>query len=142
VVAAQNPATSLEELTRKGQMVPLVSSEEQVVFAGLSLKLEKGKGVPTPTDSRQQFSHQDQKIWVFVNWNENLPFKGMATMAVHDVENRALGQASPLKLSLRPGALSLTTWEIPLTSMPSGIYRVDVSLGDEIVWRKFFRLAD
>ena len=63
-------------------------------------------------------------------------------MAVYDVENRALGQASPLKLSLRPGALSLTTWEIPLTSMPSGIYRVDVSLGDEIVWRKFFRLAD
>jgi S1-C subfamily serine protease len=142
MVAAQNPATSLEELTRMGQVVPLVSSEEKVVFAGLSLKLEKGKGVPTPADSRQQFSHQDQKVWVFVNWNENLPFKGTATMAVYDVDNRALGQASPLKLTLRPGALSLTSWEIPLTSMPSGIYRVDVSLGDEIVWRKFFRLAD
>ena len=142
LVASQNPPTSLEELTRNGQMLPLVSSEEKVVFAGLSLKLEKGKGVPTPTDSRQQFSHQDQKISVYVNWNENLPFKGTATMAVYDADNRALGQASPLKVTLHPGSLSLTSWEIPLTTMPSGIYRVDVSLGDDIVWRKFFRLAD
>jgi S1-C subfamily serine protease len=142
VIAPQVPTVSLDELTRRGQMVPLLSSQQKVVYAGLSLKMEKDKGVPTPNDSHQQFSHQDQRIWVFVNWNESEPFKGTTTMSVYDIDNRALGQANPLKLSLHPGGFSLTTWEIPLASMPSGIYRVDVSLGNEIVWRRFFRLAD
>jgi hypothetical protein len=98
--------------------------------------------MPTPTNSGQQFSRKDQKVWVYVNWNENLPFKGTAAMAVYDADNRALGQSSPLKVSLRSGSLSASTWEIPLSSLPVGIYRVDVSLGDEIVWRKFFRMTD
>jgi S1-C subfamily serine protease len=142
VVASQDPPTTLGELTRKGQMVPLLNSEDRVVFAGLALTLEKGKGIPTPANSRQQFSHRDQRIWVFVNWNENQAFKGTATMAVYDADNRPLGQSNPQKLTLRPGSLSLSTWEIPLASLPSGIYRVDVTLGDDIVWRKFYRLAD
>jgi hypothetical protein len=140
--ASQDPPTSLEELTRKGQMVPLLSAEERIIYSGLALTLEKGRGMPTPANSGQQFSHKDQRIWVYVNWNENLPFKGTATMAVYDADNRTLGQSSPQKVNLHSGVLSLTTWEIPLTTLPSGIYRVDVSLGGNIVWRKFFRLAD
>jgi hypothetical protein len=123
-------------------MVPLLNLEDRVVFAGLALKLEKGQRVPSPADSRQQFSHQDQKIYVFVNWNENKPFKGTATMAIFDADNRTLGKTNPLKLTLRPGDLSVSAWDIPLATIPAGIYRVDVSLGDDIVWRKFFRLAD
>jgi S1-C subfamily serine protease len=141
-VASQDPPTSLEELTRKGQMVPLLNSEQKVIFGELALTLEKGRGMPAPTNSGQQFSHRDQKIWVYINWNENLPFKGTAAMAVYDADNRALGQSNPLKVTLRSGSLSSSTWEIPLMSLSPGIYRVDVSLGDEIVWRKFFRMTD
>lgn len=95
-----------------------------------------------PTNPSQQFSHKDQKIWVYVNWNENMPFKGTATMAVYDADNRAIAQSNPLKVSLRSGSISSSTWEIPLAPLRSGIFRVDVSLGDEIVWRRFFRLTD
>ena len=77
-----------------------------------------------------------------MNWNENQSFKGTAAMAVYDADNRALGQSKPLKVSLHSGSLSASTWEIPLSSLSPGIYRVDVSLGDEIVWRKFFRMTD
>jgi len=104
--------------------------------------LDKSYGRPTPTNSGQQFSHKDQKIWVFVNWNENIPFKGTAAMSIYDVDNHVLGHSNPLKITLRSGALNSSSWEIPLTPLPTGIYRVDVSLGDEIVWRRFFRLAD
>jgi S1-C subfamily serine protease len=109
--ASQVAPTSLEELTRKGQMVPLLNSEQRVVVAELALTLEKGKGLPVPTNSGQQFSHRDSKIWVYVNWNENLPFKGTAAMAVYDADNRAVGQSNPVKVSLRSGALSLNTWK-------------------------------
>jgi S1-C subfamily serine protease len=134
--------TDLEELTRKGQMVPLINSEQKIIIAELSLTLERGRGVPTPSNPSQQFSHKDQKIWVYVNWNENISFKGTAAMAVYDVDNHALGHSNPVKVSLHSGALNSSTWEIPLTTLPVGIYRVDVSLGEDIVWRKFFRIAD
>jgi len=142
VVESQDPPTTLGELTRKGQMVPLLNLEDRVVFAGLALTLEKGKGMPTPANSGQQFSHRDQRIWVYVNWNENMAFKGTATMRVYDADNRTLGQSSSQKVNLHSGALSLSSWEIPLASLPTGIYRVDVTLGDDIVWREFYRLAD
>jgi hypothetical protein len=138
----QDPPASLEELTLKGQMVPLLHSEQKVIIGELALSLEKGNGMPAPTNSGQQFSHRDQKIWVYINWNENLPFKGTAAMAVFDADNRALGQSKPLKVSLHSGSLSSSSWEIPLSTLSTGIYRVDVSLGDEIVWRKFFRMTD
>jgi S1-C subfamily serine protease len=140
--APSQDQTDLEELTRKGQMVPLLNSEQKIIIAELALTLEKGKGMPSPSNPSQQFSHKDKKIYVYVNWNENISFKGTAAMAVFDVDNRALGQSNPLKVSLHSGALSSSSWEIPLATLPSGIYRVDVSLGDDIVWRKFFRLAD
>ncbi len=139
---SQSPPTTLEELTRTGQMVPVVESEQKVIIGELALTLDKSYGRPTPTNSGQQFSHKDQKIWVFVNWNENIPFKGTAAMSIYDVDNHVLGHSNPLKITLRSGALNSSSWEIPLTPLPTGIYRVDVSLGDEIVWRRFFRLAD
>jgi hypothetical protein len=142
VGTSQEAPTTLEELTRKGQMVPLVNSEHKVVVAELALTLEKANGRSMPTNPSQQFSHKDQKIWVYVNWNENMPFKGTATMAVYDADNRAIAQSNPLKVSLRSGSISSSTWEIPLAPLRSGIFRVDVSLGDEIVWRRFFRLTD
>lgn len=142
--AGPEPPTSLEELTLKGQMVPLLHSEDKVVFASLVLTLEKGKegGLPNVSGSRQQFSHRDQKIFVYVNWNENKPYKGTATMSVYDADNRPLGQSKPLKVNLHSGSLSLSSWDIPLATLPVGIYRVDVALGDDVVWRRFFRLTD
>jgi hypothetical protein len=63
-------------------------------------------------------------------------------MAVYDADNHALGHSNPQKLNLHSGSLSLSTWEIPLTALPSGVYRVDVMQGEDIVWRKFFRLSN
>jgi S1-C subfamily serine protease len=140
--ASQDPPTTLDELTRKGQMVPLLSSEDRVLFAGLALTLEKKQGMPTPNNAGQQFTHKDQRIWVYVNWNENMAFKGTSAMTVYDVDNHEIAKSNPQKVSLHAGSLSLSTWEVPLASLPSGIYRVDVMLGDNIVWRKFFRLTD
>jgi S1-C subfamily serine protease len=141
--ASEEPPTTLEELARSGQMVPLLNPENRVVIGGLAAKMERGQGgLPAPSDSRQQFSHRDQKIWAYVTWNENIPFKGTVSMAVYNADNHAVGASNPQKLSLHSGALSASTWEIPVASYPSGIYRVDVSQGDEIVWRRFFRLSD
>ena len=135
-------ATSLDELARSGQMLPLLASQEKVLFGELALTLEKNQGTVSPLNSRQQFSHQDQKIYVYVTWAPTVTFKGSAAMAIYDGDNRSLGQSKPVKVNLHPGSVSGSVWDIPLASLISGIYRVDVSLGDDLVWRRFFRLID
>lgn len=135
-------ATSLEELARSGQMLPLLSSQEKILFGELALTLEKNQGSVSPLNSRQQFSHQDQKIYVYVTWAPTASFKGITAMTVYDGDNRSLGQSKPLKVNVHPGSVSGSVWDIPLAPLTSGIYRVDVSLGDDLVWRRFFRVID
>lgn len=135
------PAT-FDELTHNGEMLPLLTAPEKVEFGEFVLTLGKGPGMLTSRDSRQQFSHRDGKMYVYVSWHPNTKFKGVATMALFDVENRLLGQSKPLKLNLHPGDIAAGIWDITLAPLPSGTYRVDVSLGDDLVWRRFFRLTD
>jgi len=135
------PAT-FDELTHNGEMLPLLTAPEKVAFGEFVLTLDKHRGMLTSRGSRQQFSHRDGKIYVYVNWDPNTKFKGVATMALFDVENRLLGQSKPLKVNLHFGEIAAGIWNITPASLPSGTYRVDVSLGDDLVWRRFFRLTD
>jgi S1-C subfamily serine protease len=134
--------TSLDELAHSGQMLPLLTSQEKVLFGDLALTLEKSQGAVSPLNSRQQFSHQDQKVYVYLSWAPTENFKGVAEMAIFDGDNRSLGQSKPLKVNLHPGNVSGSVWDIPLAPLSPGIYRVDVSLGNDLVWRRFFRLTD
>jgi len=43
---------------------------------------------------------------------------------------------------MSPGKFMATTWELPVGTMAVGIYRVDLLLGDETVWRDFFRITE
>jgi S1-C subfamily serine protease len=144
IPSASDHATpaSLEELASTGQMLPLVTGQDKILFAELALTVQKDQGTISPMNARQQFSHQDKKIYAYVTWAPTATFKGTTTMAIYDGDNRALGQTKPLKINLHPGNVTSSMWDIPLETLTSGIYRVDVSLGDDIVWRRFFRVVD
>ena len=84
----------------------------------------------------------DDPKTVFYLGQDHMAFKRTSAMTVCDANNYEIAKSNPQKVSLHAGSLPLSTWEVPLASLPSGIYRVDVMLGDPIVWRKFLRLAD
>jgi S1-C subfamily serine protease len=141
----QESPTSLEELASHGQFLKFLTGQDKVLFGELALTLETTKvnrGIASPADPRVQFSHADQKMYVFINWNIREKFKGFTAMAIYDGDNKAIGQSPARKLDLRPGEIASNTWDVPVASMPVGIYRVDVTLGDDIVWRKFFRVVE
>jgi hypothetical protein len=83
----------------------------------------------------------DDPRTVFYLGQDPMAFQRTSAMTVYDVDNHEIAKSNPQKVSLHAGSFPLSTWEVPLASLPSGIYRVDVMLGDHIVWRKFFRLA-
>ena len=139
----QTAPVTFEDLARTGQMLPLLIGADRVEFGQFSLNLVKGQGTMSPNNGRQQFTHQDQKFYVYVNWASNFNFKGNAIMAVFDGDNHSLGQAKPLKLSLKSGGgITSSSWDVPVTTLPVGVYRVDVSLGTDTVWRRFFRVTN
>ena len=141
----QETSTSLGELANRGQFLKFLSGQDKVLFGELALTLETSKvsgRIASPADPRQQFSHADQKMYVFINWNIREKFKGFTAMAIYNADNKEIAQSPPRKLDLRPGEIASNTWDVPVASMPVGIYRVDVTLGDDIVWRRFFRVVE
>jgi S1-C subfamily serine protease len=135
-------AASLSDLTSKGQMLPLVSGADQVDYAQLTPAMAKTPGMITPRGERQQYSHADKIAYIYVVWSPKSKIKGLATMNLYDAENRAIGESKPVKVNLSAGSIASSTWQVPVEKMPVGIYRVDVALGDSVVWRRFFRVTE
>lgn len=134
--------SALGDLARTGEMIPLLTGNEKVAYGQFSTSLKKDLGSIFPENGRQQFSHQDQKFYVYLSWASDVSFKGESTMAIYDADNRLIGRSKPLKLNLRRGNSTSSNWDVPLMSFTAGFYRVDVALGTDIVWRRFFRITD
>jgi hypothetical protein len=88
-----------------------------------------------------EFSLRDPSITTFITWDPKKKFKGTTNARIYDDENRLLAEIKPMKLSLRPGNLILTSWQIGVPRRP-GIYRVDVLLGPDVAWRGYFRVTE
>ena len=43
---------------------------------------------------------------------------------------------------MTPNKISYSLWDLNLAGLPNGIYRIDVLLDGDYVWRTFFRVVD
>ncbi len=132
---------TLADLGAKGQFIPLLQAQGEVSFGTLALRLEHKGGPAWARDSRDQFSHGDSQMIVFVNWQPRTKFKGVATLRFYDLDNKKLAEVRPLKVNFRPGDFTSSYWIVSLSAFPAGTYRADISLGDAPAWREFFRVV-
>ncbi|HUI74546.1 MAG TPA: trypsin-like peptidase domain-containing protein [Candidatus Acidoferrum sp.] len=138
-----NEPTSLGDLARRGEFLPVVVKSHDIGLATLTSYIEKRAGQPPfVTDYRQVFSHRDANASVFVNWTPSEKVKTICVLRLYNLENVLLTESKPQKLSLSPGRYMSTTWNLPLIGLSPGIYRVDLLLGDQIVWRDFLRVTE
>ena len=80
---------------------------------------------------------------LLITWLPREKRKGVPTLRMYDLDNRLLSESpGKKKISVSPQKLSYTGWEVPLENVPSGIYRLDVALNTDTVWRTFFRVVD
>jgi hypothetical protein len=63
-------------------------------------------------------------------------------LRVFDSDNRKVAESRPDNLNLSPGNFLASSWDVPLETFAPAIYRVEVSFGEQIVWRDFFRVTD
>ncbi len=140
-VTSEVPVT-FDHLIQVGQMIPPVAAPDRVMYGTLTRSLEKTGGFHFPANWVDHFSHADSRVYAYVGWNTQEKFKGLANAILYDVDNHAVTLPSPAKVDIHVGGMQSNFWQFGISALPSGFYRVDVTLGDQVVWRRFFRVDD
>ena len=134
---------SLAEIETKGEFLPPVMKSHFVGTASLSTYVAKDTDSPLGArDYREIFSRKDQKGSLHVNWIPSKRQKVTCEIRLFNLDNKMLVSSKPKELSLSPERFMTTTWEIPVGNMSPGIYRIDLALDSQVVWREFFRVTE
>ena len=140
--------TSLSELLAKGEMMPLLTDSHLVLFGLLSdgpkvlSKSGAKKHAPTERNWKVTFQKRDVSAAVILSFSNNESVKTSSTIKLYDIENHVIAAGKPEKLNIGRGEPAERTWGIPLETLVSGIYRVDISVGEAVVWRQYFQVTD
>jgi hypothetical protein len=141
--AAPAARTSLADLAARGEfLAPLSPDQRHVVSGVFAGRVQRGGPVPLPQDQRFVFSRRDGEMSVFIQWGPQAKRDAMGRIALYDSDHRSIAKGTPLKLRLRPGEYSFTTWTLLIGRLPAGIYRVDLLLDEAPAWRGYVRITD
>jgi hypothetical protein len=135
---------TLEDLDRAGEFVRTLVRTPHFVHGILGTGVEhQGRAqIPVATDQRFRFSRGEGSCVIFVTWTPAQKQDSTAAFELFDEDNRRIAGTDPRKVKLRPGESFVHSWTISPATLVPGIYRVDVKLGPDPVWRTFFRVTE
>lgn len=80
---------------------------------------------------------------LLLTWLPTEKRKGYPSLRVYDLDNRLISETlNKKKITVTPNKLSYSLWDLNLAPLQPGIYRVDVLLDGDSVWRTFFRMVE
>jgi len=98
---------------------------------------------PQPIDEKSEFSRADNQGVLLITWLPKEKRKGIPSLRLYDLDNHLLNETqNKKKITVNPNKLSYSAWELNFVTLPVGIYRLDVSLEGDIVWRTFFSMVE
>jgi hypothetical protein len=125
-------------------MMPPIANSKYILFGMLSHG-EKTKGKKFQSGEREQkviFQRGDSSASALLHFANSEGFKSTTVVKLYDLDNRALVTGKTEKLNVARGEVAERMWQLPLSNLSPGIYRVDVEVGDGVAWRQFFKLTD
>ena len=137
------PLTSFSDMAKSGQfLTPLVRNEN--IFQGTLAKSIRREGpVLQAVDQRFEYQRADGQLNVLITWHAETKIKKMnAFLKIYDIDNKLLGTAEPAKLNISKSAFAYSSWTLGISRMPLGLYRVDLVIDSDPIWRTFFRLVE
>jgi hypothetical protein len=137
-------STSLAELAKRGEFAPLVIKSNSIEYMTVANSIVKDAGgIPFPGSSKQVFSKRDNKAAVYVHWRASSAKEKVAyTLRLFTTDNKMISASTPQEISLGPGKYASTSWNLPVGSLPPGIYRIDLLINDRTSWREFIRVTE
>jgi hypothetical protein len=136
-------ATTIEGLASSGQFMPALVSTQSVLSGTLARTVNRKTDPPQPIDEKSEFTRADSQGVLLLSWLPKEKRKGKPSLRMYDLDNRLLSEnESKKKITVNPNKLSYSAWELNFATLPAGIYRLDVSLDGDVVWRTFFRMVE
>jgi hypothetical protein len=141
--SASADSVTLAELAARGVFVRPLSTESRHVISGVfAARVERGGVVPMPLDQRTVFSKREQTVSIFVQWNPQQKRDVTGGFEVYNSENKVAVQGQPSKLKLRKNELFFMIWVFPISQLQPAVYRVDLLLDGEPIWRGYVRVTE
>lgn len=143
VDGSTGPSTTIDGLASSGQFMPALVSTQSVLNGTLARSINRKTDPPQIIDERVEFSRSAAQGVLFLTWLPREKRKGRPSLRLYDLDNRLITEEqNKKKITVSPNKLSYSAWDLNFTALPAGIYRVDVLLDTDIVWRTFFRMVD
>ncbi len=138
------PPQTFADLDRAGEFVRALVPTDHSVHGILGGRVERqGRtGVPVVVDQRFRFSRREKSLVVFVTWTPARKEEASMAFDLFDPDNRRVNGTEPTKSRLRTDESFVQYWTVPLSTLTPGIYRIDLRLGPDPVWRTFFRVTE
>ncbi len=134
--------TNIDGLAKSGQFLPPLLAQN-VLSGVLGRSVNKKSDPPQVIDEKVEFSRTATNAVLLITWLPKEKRKGQPALRVYDFDNRLLTETvNKKKITITPSKLSYSLWDLNLSALAAGIYRVDVLLGSDVVWREFFRMLD
>ena len=139
---AATPATDLASFARGGGLIAPLSPHSRLVDTGTLAKEIKRQGpVPHTEGEKFDYSRAGGQVMVFLWLNPTEKIRSQLVFRIYDMNNRLTAQTKASKLSLDPNKRVNISGALDVRALEEGTYRVDVFVGDDVIWRTFFRLA-
>ncbi len=143
-VGSKAVPVALSTLMAKGEfMQPLVESEH-IGQALLLREIDEERietGI-TPLAGEFEFSRAVGKVIVFVYWNPLAEIQSDYWLELFDLDNRRVFRGETQHLKLKAYTRSHTWWTLQIGSLPPAVYRTDLVMGGQAVWRGFFKVTE
>ena len=139
---SEGAASTLAEMEAAGLFVKPLARTQHSIYGVLGTGVQRQGAIPNAVNQTVRFSRSDGQCVPFVTWTPGKKEDTVNRFELFDENNKRLTASEPKKLRLRPGEPLFQYWEIALASLKPGVYRIDVVLGPDPVWRTFFRVSD
>jgi hypothetical protein len=136
--------STLKDLWDKGQMTAPLIAARYIMYGMITQGGQPVQKKPSSADREDKFLFQrsDNSAGVFVHFANTMTLKSVAAMKVYDLDNHPVVASAPQKITVNPGQHTECNWQIPISKLPAGIYRVDVELTEGVAWREYFKVTD
>lgn len=136
-------ATTINGLAASGQFMPALVSSQSVLSGTLARRLNTKANPPQTIDDKTEFSRADNQGVLFLTWLAREKRKGRPSLRMYDLDNLLISESlNKKKITVSPNEIKYSLWELDFAALPAGIYRFDVLLEGDIVWRTFFRMVE
>jgi hypothetical protein len=139
---AKAASKTLLELEQAGVFVKPLARSEHFVNGVMGTGIGEQSGIPFATGQGFRFSRAERSCVVFTTWVGRRKQDAPSALEMYDGANHKIWASRTETVKLRSGQTLVRYWTLALAPLTPGIYRLDLTLGPDPVWRTFFRVTE